>query len=107
MSRKASHTTKRQAITRFDQIINVGPATTGDFERLGMKTPQDLIGQDPLVLYQNVCRIDDLFHDPCVLDVFMATVDYMNGNPPRQWWDYTSERKRLHSQQVKQLRGKY
>ena len=34
-------------------------------------------------------------HDPCVLDVFMSITRFMDGDPPRPWWDYTAERKAL------------
>ncbi|MBU1659139.1 helix-hairpin-helix domain-containing protein [bacterium] len=33
--------------------------------------------------------------DPCVLDVFMSIIDFMNGNEARVWWDYTKERKKI------------
>ena len=104
---KADHKTDRQSVSRFDQIVNIGPAMSRDFERMGFKCPQELIGQDPVELYRKVCKVDQQFHDPCVLDVFIATVDYMNGNRPRQWWDYTGQRKRLFSNEVDQLRAKY
>ena len=32
--------------------------------------------------------------DPCVLDTFLAVVDFMNGHPPRAWWEFTPERKK-------------
>jgi len=107
MPRKANHKTDRATIARFDQIINVGPATSDDFVRMGIGTPQALIGQDPVKLYQQVCKLDQQFHDPCVLDVFMATVDYMNGNRPQTWWSYTPERKKRYARHVEALRVKF
>ena len=107
MPHKADHNTNRESISRFDQIINVGPAGTGDFERLGLKKPQQLIGRDPLKLYQKICAVDNRFHDPCVLDVFMATVDFMNGNKPQAWWKFTEQRKEQFANNVKKLRAKY
>ena len=107
MGNKATHQTDRQTIKRFDQIINIGKAMAGDFERLGFQSPQALIGQDPLVMYQAICQTDNLFHDPCVLDVFMATVDYMNGGKPKSWWSFTKERKRRYTADVDLLRGRY
>ena len=107
MSRKANHETDRQNISRFDQIINIGPAMSSDFSRMGFTTPQALIQQDPLELYRQVCTVDQQFHDPCVLDVFMATVDYMNGNPPQVWWNYTSDRKERYSNEVDALREEF
>ena len=107
MARKANHKTDRSTISRFDQIINVGPATSDDFVRMGIDTPQALIGQDPLDLYRQVCSLDRQFHDPCVLDEFMATVDFMNGNRPKTWWSYTPERKKRFTPEVDALRQKY
>ena len=107
MANKADHQTDRKTISRFDQIINIGPAMSRDFQRLGFKEPQDLIGQDPLTMYQKICRLEKKFHDPCVLDTYMATVDYMNGNRPRPWWDYTDQRRKQYSAEVDQLRNKY
>lgn len=33
-------------------------------------------------------------HDPCLLDVFIAVVRFMDGEPAKPWWKYTTERKR-------------
>ena len=107
MSRKANHKTDRSTIARFDQIINVGPATSELLVRMRITTPQALIGQDPLKLYRQACKLDQEFYDPCVLDVFMATVDYMNGNPPQTWWSYTSKRKQRYAGEVDVLRDKF
>ncbi len=104
---KATHDTDRQQIGGFQEIINIGPAMEQDFQRLDLTSPQQLIGQDPLQLYQAICRLDHTFHDPCVLDTYLAAVDFMNGNPPRQWWDYTAERKKRFSNEVDQLRQQY
>lgn len=92
--KKATHKTPRREILTFEEIINVGPAIAADFMKLGLKGPADLVGRDPLNLYQDLCRKTGQRHDPCVLDVFMATVDYMNGNSPKAWWKYTAQRKK-------------
>ena len=92
--KKADHDTDRKQIKRLQQIINVGSSIEGDFQRLGITKPQQLIGRDPLKLYRQICKVDGARHDPCVLDCFMAAVSYMDGNPPRVWWDFTSTRKR-------------
>ncbi len=91
--KKADHTVDRDSITRFQQIVNVGPACEEDFRVLGLKTPQQLIDRDPLELYRSLCEKTGVRHDPCVLDVMMASVDFMNGNPPKKWWEYTESRK--------------
>lgn len=78
---------------RFTDIPNVGPATADDFARLGLRAPAELAGCDAFALYRRLCDIDGMRHDPCVIDVFLASVDFMRGAPARPWWHYTSERK--------------
>ncbi len=85
----------RTRITEFEALPNVGPATAGDFRLLGFAAPAALIGQDPFRLYDRLCEATGVRQDPCVADVFIATVRFMEGAPPRDWWFYTAERKRL------------
>lgn len=74
-------------------IPNIGPAMVADFFELGIRKPGELIGKDPYDLYDRLCLVTGVRHDPCVLDVFMSAVRFMEGAPPRPWWHYTAERK--------------
>ena len=97
--KKATHADERTLLTHLQQIPNVGPATEGDLIRLGYSTPTSLIGADPFQLYTSLCDRDGVRYDRCVIDVFMAAVDFMNGNPPRSWWKFTARRKKICRQQ--------
>ncbi|MEM7456405.1 MAG: helix-hairpin-helix domain-containing protein [Planctomycetota bacterium] len=105
--KKATHKSDRNSVTDFRQIVNIGPSISDDFIRIGIKSPTGLIGQDPLKLYRKICRTDGRFHDPCVLDCFMSAIDFMNGNRPRKWWDFTDTRKKKYSGAVDSLRNTY
>jgi len=85
----------RATIEKLEEIINIGPSLAADLRSIGVMTPLDLIGQDPYQLYQSLCTVTRTRQDPCVLDVFISAVRYMEGAPPRPWWRYTAERKRL------------
>ena len=78
---------------RLVDIPNIGPALAADFVLLGVDHPEHLVGKDAYVLYRQLCTVTGVRHDPCVLDTFMAAVDFMNGAPARPWWNYTSLRK--------------
>lgn len=79
---------------RFEQIPNIGKAMAEDFRQLGFVHPRELAGQDPLALYQRMCRLSGQRQDPCVLDTYMAAVEFMEGGPAKAWWAFTAERKR-------------
>jgi len=85
---------KRSDIKQFRDIPNVGVAIEKVFFSLGMDKPIELIGKDPYHMYSDLCRITQKKHDPCVIDVFISAVRYMEGGPPKRWWEYTEERKK-------------
>ena len=85
---------KRSGIKQFRDIPNVGLAIEKDFFALGLDKPIELIGQDPYQLYSDLCRITQKRHDPCVIDVFISAVKYMEGGPLKKWWEFTEERKK-------------
>lgn len=83
-----------ETCTQLRQIPNIGPAMVRDFQLMGIHQPADLVGADAFALYQRICKLTGKRHDPCVLDTYMAAVDFMNGGPPSDWWSYTAQRKR-------------
>ena len=83
-------------VERFEDIPNVGPAMVRDFIALGIKRPIDLKKKDAYKLYTQMCAHSGRREDPCVLDTYMAVVDFMNGAPARTWWSYTKKRKELY-----------
>ena len=84
----------RENIKKFTDIPNVGKATESDFFLLGFTSPSDLIEQDPYALHAKLCEITKVKHDPCVIDVFISAIRFMQGEQPQKWWFYTDERKR-------------
>lgn len=84
----------RQGVGKFEEIPNVGPATSGCLDQLGIASPEDLAGRDPYEMYDDLCQAVGERFDPCVIDVFISAVRYMEGEAPQNWWHYTEERKR-------------
>ena len=94
-------TVNRAGITDLQQIPNIGPSIAADLRRIGVSAPQDLLGKDPYAMYEDLCRITGVRHDPCLLDVFIAATRFMEGEPAKPWWKYTPERKRRLAAQSK------
>lgn len=84
----------RKNIKKLTDIPNVGKAIENDFIRIGIKTPDDLTGKDPYEMYYMLCDATSSKHDPCVIDIFISAVRFMEGGPPKKWWKYTAERKK-------------
>jgi hypothetical protein len=84
----------RRTLERLEDLPNIGPSLAADLRQVGIEKPNELPGQDPYVLYDMLCGITGVRHDPCVLDTFISAVRFMEGAPPHPWWHYTAERKR-------------
>ena len=84
----------RADITDLEDIPNVGPSIAANLRLIGVSSPQDLLGKDPYMMYDDLCDTIGVRHDPCVIDVFIAAVRFMAGQPSKPWWKYTAERKR-------------
>ena len=65
-----------------------------DFALLGLTKPTDLKNKNPLTLYKKMGKVSGVRPDPCVLDTYMAAIDFMNGAPARPWFYYTKIRKK-------------
>lgn len=84
---------ERTQFVELEQLPNVGPAIANDLRLLGLSRPADLIGKDAYQLHDELCRVTGERHDPCVIDVFLAAVAFMEGGSARPWWDFTADRK--------------
>jgi len=84
----------RAAMTRLEDLPNIGKSIAADLRGIGIRTPAQLVGKDPYALYAKLNRVTGTRHDPCLLDTFIAVVRFVDGGPARPWWKFTAERKR-------------
>jgi hypothetical protein len=85
----------RQNLKTLTDLPNVGKAMAADLNLLGIQQPVDLLNRNAFDLYEQLCDLTHTRHDPCVIDVFISVVKFMQGEPPRPWWEYTRERKAM------------
>lgn len=93
-ARKTQLPIARNDLHSLEQLPNVGRSLAEDLRCVGVRRPTDLRGRDPYALYRALCEKTGTRQDPCVLDVFISAVRFMDGAPPLPWWHYTAERKR-------------
>lgn len=94
-SRTSGQPKATRDLARLEDIPNVGPAVAADLRQLGIGVPDDLLDRDPYQMYDDLCRITGQRHDPCLLDTFIAAVRFLEGEPKKPWWKYTTERKKV------------
>jgi len=85
----------RETVSKLEELPNIGKAMAGLLMSVDIKHPKELIGKDPFHLYDRLCTISGKKYDPCVIDVFMSVVRFMEGGEALYWWKFTDERKRI------------
>lgn len=87
--------TSRENALKLENLPNIGKASAADLRLIGIAEPRQLVGKNPMRLYERLCEVTGVRHDPCVIDTFMSAVRFMEGAPALPWWAYTAERKAL------------
>lgn len=74
-------------------LKNVGKATMGDLQLLGITTIKQLQKQNPDSLYTKLQKITGSKQDPCVWDVFAAIIHEAKTGEKLPWWHFSKIRK--------------
>ncbi len=86
---------RRESTRRLTDLPNVGPAIAKILKSIGIDNPSELSECEPFELYERLYKLRGKWEDPCLLDVFMSAVRFMNGEEAQVWWAFTQERKKL------------
>ena len=80
------------------KLRNVGKAALGDFALLEIKTVSQLSACEPGDLFATLQARTGKRQDPCVWDVFAATIHQARTGDAQDWWAFTAERKSRQAQ---------
>ena len=83
----------RETVSQLVELPNIGKAMANALESIGIDHPKKLIGKDPFELFASLCAKRGKRSDPCVVDVFMSVIYFMEGGKPLPWWAFTDLRK--------------
>jgi hypothetical protein len=87
--------TPRMQMAELEELPNIGKVIAQYLRKIGIQTPDQLKGRDPYQMFERLAQVSGRPYDPCLLDVFISAVKFMEGGPPCPWWRYTAERKRV------------
>jgi len=78
--------------TDLQAIPGVGPSISIDLQNLGFSRVEDLVGQDPDGMYDDLCAHRNEYIDPCVKYVFRCAVYFASNQVHEpallQWWNW-------------------
>jgi hypothetical protein len=84
--------TDKQRSEELQSIPGVGPSIAQDLHDLGFRKVQEIAGQDPEVMYRNLCDLRGSAVDRCVLYVFRCATYYASNwiHDPEllKWWNW-------------------
>jgi len=89
----------RNTESKLEALPNIGKAIATKLQSIGIEHPNQLIGKDPFKLHAELCLMKGQTVDPCIIDVFMAAIHFMEHGETLPWWRFTNERKRSQQNQ--------
>lgn len=90
---------------QLEDLPNIGKAMAADLRSLGILTPAELAGRDPLATFAQLAAVMGHRHDPCVLYVLLAAKHFLDSGEPRPWWSFTAAGKELLAAEAARGRG--
>lgn len=80
---------------RLEDLPNIGKSIAADLRAIGISTPQQLAGREPLAVYLQLAGAMGRRHDPCVLYVLLAVRHFLASGEARRWWTFTAQGQQL------------
>jgi nucleotidyltransferase/DNA polymerase involved in DNA repair len=81
---------KYKVLKQFQTIPGIGKACSLDLWNIGLRSINDLKGQNPAILYDRLNKITGMTHDICMLYTFRCAVYYATeseyDSEKLQWW---------------------
>ncbi len=83
---------RKSIIKELKQILGVGDSIANDLFVVGIKSINDLKRENPELLYEKLCKIQNKRIDRCVLYVFREAVYYASNRKHKpellKWWNW-------------------
>lgn len=93
---KSKEKTFNKGNDELSGLKNVGPAMRRNLHVLGIETVEQLAHQDADQLFAQLRSHAKDRVDPCVHDVFSATIHQAQTGEALPWWEFSSARKSRH-----------
>jgi DNA transformation protein len=79
----------------LEAIPNIGKAIAADLRAIGILTPAQLAGREPLATYHALAGVMGRRLDPCVLYTLLAADHFLRHGKAVPWWKFTAAGREL------------
>ena len=79
----------------LEDLPYIGTSIAKGLRKINIFTPVQLKDQNPFFLYQQMCASANKKINPCLIDILMAAIYFVHGNPEKPWWEFTAQRKKI------------
>jgi len=80
--------------SRLEDLPNVGKSIAGDLRAIGIRSPEDLRGKNPLLVFDQLETVMQHRHDPCVYYTLLSAKHFLETEEKLPWWKFTAEGKK-------------
>jgi DNA transformation protein len=80
-------------LIKLTDLPNIGKAITTDLESIGISSPDDFKGCNPLKIFSDLKLVMGHRHDPCVYYTLLSVKHFMETGESIPWWKFTAKGK--------------
>jgi len=78
---------------QLTDLPNIGKAIAADLMAIGLQTPADLKGRNPLAVFDDLKPTMGHRHDPCVYYTLLSVKHFQETGESLPWWRFTAQGK--------------
>ena len=86
---------ERKHPAELEDLPNIGKSIAADLRRIGILTPGQLAGREPLAVFCALAEVMGRCHDPCMLYTLLSVKHFLESGVALPWWKFTGEGKKL------------
>jgi DNA transformation protein len=80
-------------VANLTDLPNIGKAIAADLMSIGIGSPEDLEGRDPLKMFNELKVTMGHRYDPCVYYTLLSVQHFMTTGESLPWWRFTEQGK--------------
>lgn len=80
---------------QLEDLPNIGKAIAADLRSIGILTPGQLAGCEPLAVFRALAAVMGHRHDPCVLYVLLSVQHFLESGAALPWWQFAGQGRKL------------